>query len=158
MAEASGKGKAGRPRRPLGAGEAVEAWRAGPGLALVVFLPDGERAPLEDGRSLASMSDGELAELRKRATPLTATEAILVAPDGRRWLAQATGPAWAADAAPGILGTRFTSLDGALERFEVAGTPLSTSMRDHGGGLERALGALWRAGRQPPGAEGEASG
>lgn len=136
-----------RARRDGAAGageEAVEAWRTADGLTLVVFLPSGERALLE-GRALADLPEEELRELRGRAVPLTPTEAVYRAPDGRRWLAQATGPAWAPDAASGVLGTRFTSLDGAHERFDVAGTPLTAPPGDPDR-RERELAALWRVG------------
>lgn len=149
MPEATGRSGGGRPRRTLGAEEAVEAWRAEDGLALVVFLPGGQRALLEGGRSLGSLSDEDLAGLRERAAALTPTEAVFTAADGRRWLAQATGPAWAAEASPGLLGTRFTSLDGPHERFDVVGTVLTPPGREDADRLARGLETLLRVGRGP---------
>jgi hypothetical protein len=134
-----------RPRETGSGEEAVEAWRTAEGHGLIVFLPGGDRALLEDARGLADLSDGEVAELRERAVPLTLTEAVFAAPDGRRWLAQATGPAWSSEAAPGILGTRFTSLEGRYERFDAAGTPLTVPAVDSTR-RERELLSLWRTG------------
>jgi hypothetical protein len=136
------------PRRARDAGAgfvAVEARRTAAGQALIVFLPGGDRALLEGGRALSDLSDGELADLRRIALPLTPTEAVFRAPDGRHWLAQATGPAWSPEAAPGILGTRFTSLEGPYERFDAAGTPLTVPPADPDR-REHELLALWRTG------------
>ncbi len=147
-----------RARAVSGGEEAVEAWRTARGQALVVFLPGGERALLDDARSLDELTDAEVAELRARAVPLTPTEAVFRSPDGRRWLAQATGPAWSGDATPAILGTRFTSLQGPTERFDAAGTPLTVPPVD-ASRRERELLALWRAGRggEAEGPRGEES-
>lgn len=148
-----------RPRETGSGEEAVQAWRTAEGHGLILFLPGGERALLEDDRDLADLSDGELAELRERAVPLTPTEAVFAAPDGRRWLAQATGPAWSNEAAPGILGTRFTSLEGTYERFDAAGTPLTVPAVD-ATRRQRELLSLWRAGGggQPEGPPAEEPG
>jgi len=146
MADGADRSEARRARDAGKGAVAVEARRTVEGQALIVFLPEGDRALLEGGRALGDLSDGELADLRRIATPLTPTEAVFRAPDGRHWLAQATGPAWSPEAAPGTLGTRFTSLEGPYERFDAAGTPLTVPPADPDR-RERELLAMWRTGQ-----------
>lgn len=133
-----------------GAFRAVVAWRARAsdrGLLYFVAL-DGEepdpddrrdvRAPLEPGRDLTDLSDGDLRERVEGGAPLTGTERRFRAPDGRLWLAQSIGPVWAdEDPAEGSTGLLLTSLEGTHERLRAPGA--------HAGELEDGdLADLWR--------------
>ena len=105
--------------------ELSEVLVTGRGSRLVLSFPGPRRMLLEPGRRIADLASDELALELAAASSLTPTEAVFTAPDGRRWLAQAVGPAWAgSEAAAGLVGTMFTSIDGRYERFEVRGSPL----------------------------------
>jgi hypothetical protein len=125
--------------------EVVEAWRAASGHGLAFFLPGLRRAVLEPGTHLSELIPDELSELAGKAVPLTATEAVIDAPDGRRWLAQARGPVWAgAGTTAGLCGTVFTSLDGPFERFE---SEDASPWLDAGSADTESLTVAWRSGR-----------
>ncbi len=105
----------------LAAGEehrAFEAWRSPSGHTLVLFEPDRVRAALAPTRRLEELDEEDLRSLLALAAPLTLTESVLEAPDGRFWLAQDSGPVWAAEGrgAAGRLGVVLTSLTGPFER------------------------------------------
>jgi hypothetical protein len=127
----------------------IEAWRTSRGTRLVLVFPGPERFALEPGLDLDSLDRVALDGLLGSAVGLTATEAAFRAPDGRRWLAQAVGPVWAGSAgAEGIVSTRFTSLDGPLDRFQSMGSPLLPGRE--GADLESDLIDLWNLGRERP--------
>ena len=151
----------GRGTRAVESGEgdfrAVVAWRgraSDRGLLYFVALDGGEphpddrrdrRAPLEPGRALPDLSDGDLRERVEDGAPLTTTERRFRAPDGRLWLAQSIGPVWAdEDPAEGSTGLLLTSLEGPHERLRAPGA--------HAGEMEEGeLADLWRR----AGAEGD---
>ena len=118
------------------------------GTRLVLVFPGPRRMLLESGRRIVDLANDELAPELAAACGLTATEEVFTAPDGRRWLAQAVGPAWAgSEAAVGIVGTMFTSIDGRYERFEVRGSPLRSG-DDDPRRVRAELQELWRLERQ----------
>jgi len=118
------------------------------GTTLVFVFPGPRRMLLDPGRRIADLANDDLAPELAAACGLTATEDVFPAPDGRRWLAQAVGPAWAgSEAAAGIVGTLFTSIDGRYERFEVRGSPLRSGDEDPGR-VRAELQELWRLERQ----------
>lgn len=118
------------------------------GSRLVLSFPGPRRMLLEPGHRIADLAGDGLATELAAACGLTATEAVFTAPDGRRWLAQAVGPAWAgSEAAAGLLGTMFTSVDGKYERFEVRGSPLRSGDEDPER-VDAELQELWRLERQ----------
>ena len=118
------------------------------GSTLVLSFPGLRRVLLDPGRRIAELADDELATELAAACGLTATEAVFTAPDGRRWLAQAVGPVWAgSEAATGLVGTMFTSIDGRFERFEVCGSPLRSGDEDPER-VRAELQELWRLERQ----------
>ncbi|MCL7980351.1 MAG: hypothetical protein M8865_10665 [marine benthic group bacterium] len=123
--------------------ELVVAWRTSRGTRLVIAFPGPERFILEPGARLDGLDEGELAVHLEAATGLTGTEATFVAPDGRRWLAQAAGPVWAAsEGAEGLVATRFTSLEGPYESFESPGSPLRPD-RPEDADIAAELSQLW---------------
>ena len=118
------------------------------GSSLVLAFPGPRRLLLEPGRRIADLASDELAPELAAACDLTATEDVFTAPDGRRWLAQAVGPVWAgAEAAAGLVGTMFTSIDGQYDRFEVRGSPLRSGDEDPES-VRAELQELWRLERQ----------
>lgn len=119
------------------------------GSSLVLAFPGPRRLLLEPGRRIADLASDELAPELAAACDLTATEDVFTAPDGRRWLAQAVGPVWAgAEAAAGLVGTMFTSIDGRYDRFEVHGSPLRSGDEDPER-VRAELQELWKLERQP---------
>lgn len=150
-----GSPSAERERRNEGAGDAerelVVAWRTSRGTRLVLAFPGPSRFALGPGSGLDALDAAELKAHLEVATGLTDTEATFRAPDGRRWLAQATGPVWAAsEGAEGLLTTRFTSLDGAYESLQSPGSPLRPDRPD-GVSLDDALTELWLVAREERG-------
>ncbi len=128
--------------------ELSEVLVTGRGSRLVLSFPGPRRMLLEPGRRIADLESDELAMELAAASGLTATEAVFTDPDGRRWLAQAVGPAWAgSEAAAGLVGTMFTSIDGRYERFEVRGSPLRSGDEEPER-VRAELQELWRLERQ----------
>lgn len=119
------------------------------GSSLVLAFPGARRILLGPGCRISELTSAELATVLAGACRLTLTEAVFTAPDGGRWLAQAVGPVWAgSEAAEGLVGTMFTSIDGGYERFEVRGSPLRPGGED-GQRLQGELQELWKLGRGP---------
>lgn len=118
------------------------------GWSLVMAFPGARRLLLGPGRRISELTSAELATELAGACRLTGTEAVFAAPDGRRWLAQAVGPVWAgSEAAEGLVGTMFTSIDGGYERFEVQGSPLRPGSED-AVRLQGELRELWTGDRR----------
>jgi hypothetical protein len=126
--------------------EIIEAWRTSRGTRLVFLFP-GPRKLLVPDEGLEAVSEDKLRQALETGAELTATEACFAAPDGSRWLAQATGPAWAgSEGSASLFGTLFSSLEGSGERFEVPGTPLRPKGPE-GDRLAAELTLLWESGR-----------
>jgi len=124
--------------------ELVELRITREGTRLVLVLPGARRMALAPGRGIEHLSIADLSTGLAGAVGLTGTEAVFTAPDGRRWLAQAVGPVWAgSEAAEGLVGTMFTSIDGRFERFEVGGSPLRPDREDPER-VRAELEDLWR--------------
>jgi hypothetical protein len=146
MPDAEGPGvKREHLRRGAGvaASELIVAWRTSLGTRLVIAFPGPSRFSLPPDESLEGLDEQALVAHLETAARLTDTEATFLAPDGRRWLAQAVGPVWtAAEGAESTVATCFTSLDGPYERFQSPGSPLQ-SHRPDGRDLDAALTELW---------------
>ena len=89
------------------------------GHSLVILLPSGQRMALDPGQDLQSLTAENLSA---GATGLTPTEKLISAVDSQ-WLAQASGPVWAENAAADSCGLVFTALDGSMRRVVVTNLP-----------------------------------
>lgn len=110
----------------------IDAGRAPSGLGLGYFLPadggEGDlRVALEPDADVASLSPEALDSLWREGAPLTATEKRFTDAGGDLWLAQSTGPVWAAaGAAADAVGIRLRCLTSDRPPVSRTGRTLET--------------------------------
>lgn len=108
-----------------------DAGRAASGLGLGYFVRDDlgggdRRAPLAPGVDVAALDDDGFRALWESARPLTSTERRFVDDEGEVWLAQGTGPAWAAEgAAAGAVGVRLRCVSAERPAVALGGVALA---------------------------------